>query len=488
MYDFFKNIIEKNSCKSEGICSIHPSIVSLNEILLNEIREISFYLVKLKEFGLTNANAMNFCIEILSIFLINTNYNKKKYLNLFEELNSKKLEIKTKYLEHCSKNKFPCEIINSENNIEITSNITKLIKQSELNITNKQKNADKTKQRLFELITIYAKLCAINITKIKNYDKNFNSYDYEILRFFALTNGYSIRNEKIIRRIKEFCKISKEIRKQLYEIEKTKYKEKQNTKIMLNPCKGQCILVSGNDLNELEKLLKTLEESDFKEKINVYTNGNMLKAHLFPYFQQNQFLKGHIESDDIQYDFTTFPGSILITKNFIQKIDSLYRGQIFSNKTISFDGFFDIKNNDYLPLIKSAFELEGFKKNFEKKEEELKYDTKEANKIIKNLENNDEILIILGNKDKNINEYSDKKIIYIECPCETDILIDTLQLIKEKNISASLFFTHCNLESLETIFSLLNEDIKLYLNDCYFVLINPHVIESLKEDFNVEII
>ena len=100
MYDFFKNIIEKNSCKSEGICSIHPSIVSLNEILLNEIREISFYLVKLKEFGLTNANAMNFCIEILSIFLINTNYNKKKYLNLFEELNSKKLEIITKYLEH----------------------------------------------------------------------------------------------------------------------------------------------------------------------------------------------------------------------------------------------------------------------------------------------------------------------------------------------------------------------------------------------------
>ena len=41
--------------------------------------------------------------------------------------------------------------------------------------------------------------------KIKNYDKNFNSYDYEILRFFALTNGYSIRNEKINSALNSCC-------------------------------------------------------------------------------------------------------------------------------------------------------------------------------------------------------------------------------------------------------------------------------------------
>ena len=50
MYDFFKNIAEKNSCALMGACSIHPSVNALYQIILNEIREISSYLVKLKEF------------------------------------------------------------------------------------------------------------------------------------------------------------------------------------------------------------------------------------------------------------------------------------------------------------------------------------------------------------------------------------------------------------------------------------------------------
>ena len=54
MYNFFKNIAEQNSCNLIGACSIHPSINALYQIILNEIREISFYLVKLKEFKITD--------------------------------------------------------------------------------------------------------------------------------------------------------------------------------------------------------------------------------------------------------------------------------------------------------------------------------------------------------------------------------------------------------------------------------------------------
>ena len=62
MYDFFKNIAEQNSCTLMGACSIHPSINALYQIILNEVREISFYLVKLKEFKITDENATKISI------------------------------------------------------------------------------------------------------------------------------------------------------------------------------------------------------------------------------------------------------------------------------------------------------------------------------------------------------------------------------------------------------------------------------------------
>ena len=73
MYKYFKNISDKSACLFSGVCSIHPTISALYEAMLSEIREASFYIVKLKEFGFTNINAMSELIEALSIFMINTN-------------------------------------------------------------------------------------------------------------------------------------------------------------------------------------------------------------------------------------------------------------------------------------------------------------------------------------------------------------------------------------------------------------------------------
>ena len=81
MYEFFKNIAEKSNCSMMGVCSIHPSINALYLIILNEIREISSYLVKLNEFKINDKEAEKISIEGLSIFLINTSYSQKNYLD-----------------------------------------------------------------------------------------------------------------------------------------------------------------------------------------------------------------------------------------------------------------------------------------------------------------------------------------------------------------------------------------------------------------------
>ena len=488
MYDFFKNISSKSTCQSIGVCTLHPSINTLYEILLNEVKQIAFYLVKLKEFGITNNSTMSLCIDCLSIFLINTNYNQKQYLKLLNKIHLEKQEVKKKYIDFCAQKQYPCEILNTEFCFNESFSINQLIEKFEEMTSLKQKNEDNSKLKLFELIKIYCRICAINIVKIKQFEKNYNEFDFEILRFLALCNSYSIRNEKIIRRIISFCDISTKINQKLFKLYENAYGKKQDADISTGEIEGKCILISGSDFKDLENLIHTLEKNQI-ENINIYTNGALFLAHFYPYFKNNKFIKGHFGTDDSQFDFSIFPGPILITQNFINKIDNLYKGNIYSNKLISFEKFLFIKDNDFSPLIQSAIELEGFLKTKEEEKIIINYDIPKINEFLKNT-NEKEIAIIIGktNDNKCLKEHKGIKILSINCPCENDILDETIEILKEKEIKATFFFSQCNLDNLNVVLSLLNQNFTIYFSHCSNVLINQHAIEALRDYFNIKLI
>lgn len=492
MYKYFKSIAEKTCCSQNGVCSIHPSTSALYDILILEIREAAFYLVKIKELGFLDKSAQNACLEALSLFLINTSLNEKKYLKIINNLNKIKKRLREQYVKYCKDSELPCEVLKTNFEISEKTTITELIKYAQINSVNKLKIIDKTKQSLFELITLYAKLSAVIVLKIKRFDNNYNEFDYEILRFFALTNAYSIRIEKIERRIKEFCPIALKIKEKYFSQLAERYGKKQSTVISTDEAEGHSILISGDDLIELEEVLRALQKMNLGDKINIYTNGSLLLAHFYPYFKNNKYLKGHWGINDAQYDFSMFKGSILITRNFLQKIDSLYKGEIYSNKVISFSRVIDIENNNYEPLIKSALSIKGFETNNHKTPLNINYDTDEINKTVKNIidKKTDEVVIVAGNIEskKIFEEYKHKKIINFSTPLESDILLDSVRKLIRENIKITMFFPDCDIESIYNVFLFLNKNIKLYISDCSHIIINPHVIEALKNNFDVEVI
>ena len=492
MYKYFKNIAEKSSCSMSGACSVHPTISALYDILLYEIRETVFYLVKMKEFGFLYKEAQNICIQALSLFLINTSLNENKYLKIIKNLDKTKKHLKQEYEKYCLDSELPCEILKTNIKIDENITITQLIEYAQINSTNKLKILDKSKQSLFELISLFAKLSAVLICKIKRYENNYDEFDYEVLRFFALTNAYSIRIEKIKRRIQEFCTVALNLREKLILITQNRYGKKQNAVIQTSENKGHSILVSGDDLYELEMLLKTIEELNIQEDINVYTNGSLLLAHFYPYFQKNKFLKGHWGVNDAQYDFSKFEGAILITRNFLQKIDSLYKGEIFSSKVISFSKVKDIINDNYEPIIKSALSNIGFLKHNKKPSLNINYDIDKITTTIDEIIENkiQEVIIVAGSLEskKVLEKYENKTIIHFSIPLETDILLKSIQRLHENNIKITVFFAHCDLESLYSLFILLDKDIDLYISNCSHIIINPHVIEAICNYFKVNII
>ena len=490
MYKYFKSLSEVSCCSQSGVCSIHPTTSALYDILLHEIRSASFYIVKMKELNISDKMACSKCLEALSLFLINTSLNEKKYLKIINDINKAKNHLKERYVKYCTDNDLPCEILSANLKISEKTTINQLIEYAQTNLVNKLKAVDKSKKSLFELITLFAKLSASIAQKIKRYQE-FSEFDYEIIRFFALTNSYSIRIEKIKRRIQEFCPVALKLKQKLFQIECERYGQKQNAKICASEHKGHGILISGDDLIELEMLLNTLEKMDLKQEINVYTNGSLILAHFYPYFQNNKFLKGHWGVNDAQYDFSTFKGSILITRNFLQKIDNLYKGEIFSSKVISFSKVIDIKNDNYEPLIQSALLNEGFEKYCEKPSLNINYDAEKIKKELLDIEeNHEEVVLIAGSLDnkKISDKYKDKKIVYFSTPLESDLLLNATEELNKNNIKTAVFFPHCDIESIYNVFLLLDKNIKIYLSSCSHIIINPHLIEALKTNFNVEVI
>ena len=155
MYEFLKNLSDKSNCQSMGICSIDPTVSAIEELLLSQIRETSFYILKLRDLGQTNREIEENLIKGLSIIMINTSFDKDDLVNFLLTLCQDKKNAKEKYISICKENRQPCELINSDFDLCEHCKLSSMIKIGENKLQNKYRGVTQEKQRLFELITLF---------------------------------------------------------------------------------------------------------------------------------------------------------------------------------------------------------------------------------------------------------------------------------------------------------------------------------------------
>ncbi|MCR4399832.1 MAG: hydroxylamine reductase, partial [Syntrophomonadaceae bacterium] len=85
------------------------------------------------------------------------------------------------------------------------------------------------------------------------------------------------------------------------------------TPVRLGPLAGKCLLVSGHDLRDLDRVL----QQTAGKGIFVYTHGEMLPAHAYPGLKKYPHLAGHYGTawQNQKQEFAAFPGPILMTTN-----------------------------------------------------------------------------------------------------------------------------------------------------------------------------
>lgn len=472
MNDLFKILWDKTPCQKNGICSTNPILWALDIVIINEIKQIAFYIVRLKELNFTNYEIMKEAINALSTTITDTNFNKNSFKKFYANLINVKNKTKDFYIQKCKELNISFEIINpdffiKENDLKISD----LIKKGENIISLFYNKLKDEKMRLINIIILISKATAVNLVKLSSYKTIDEIYYFQTLKFLNTTNFISTRKEKIKRKIKEFSNYSYEIQKELNNEYLIHYGKKETSVIKNKIIKGKSVLIVGEDLDEVYNFLEKTKNED----INIYLSPYLVCAFLYPKFKNFKNLIGIYGTYDIEKGFSDFMGPIYVTRNSPIDLDSAFRGKIFSTKTIPNDKSIPITLDNLDKLLNEIKNSKGFLKEKNGEEFLFEYDFEKIDKI-----QNENILITLGNKKEN----EDLNFIY---PNEIELLYYAIEKFKDKKLSIN--FSNCTLPIINTILSIINKNLdKISIEGCNSFNINPHITDSLKKDFEIEII
>lgn len=115
---------------------------------------------------------------------------------------------------------------------------------------------------------------------------------------------------------------------------------------------GPGILVTGHDMMMLKRLLAACEGTEVK----VYTHGEMLPAHMYPFFKNHPNLAGHYGTawQNQRYEFSAFPGPIVANTNCIQIPKPNYQDRFYTVPPVAAPGATVIKEEDFARLVEVA--------------------------------------------------------------------------------------------------------------------------------------
>lgn len=122
--------------------------------------------------------------------------------------------------------------------------------------------------------------------------------------------------------------------------------------------KGKAILVSGHELDDLERILLATAGTG----INVYTHGEMMAAHGYPGLKRHAHLAGHHGGawHDQHKVFAAFPGAIVMTGACLMPPRKAYRERLFTIGAMAYPDIRHASRDDLAPVLDCALGQPGF--------------------------------------------------------------------------------------------------------------------------------
>lgn len=509
---------EDTSCVSEGLCSINPIITSLQEVILLYLRELAFYLLELENMGVCNEKIKQSLMTALSVVVSDVLLSQEQFEEITHPLMESISEAKRVYIKVCDERNIKPNMIKPflKHNRKLTLSSALMI--GEKHLLKKNTNPDTEQKNLNEIVLLLLRSIYMRLHELKEFGKEPEGTYTALLKLLNTMNPENNSKEQIKETIEDLSGVFFEIMAQLHQVKSETYGTPEQTEVSCSTQPGKAILVSGSNLRELENVLKAAEGTT----IDIYTHGlEMLIAHTFPKFKQYKNLKGHFGRGGKHtfFEFTTFPGPILVTKHSFPAMGSFYHGSLFTTDLAGPKGVIKITHDNYEPLISAAHYSRGFHSGkempsvnagfIESEIEEMangilkKLETKEIKHLfiigLLNIANNEadyfkQFLKILPKDCYAISlshEHSDENIYHIKsffnCALIHKIFTILSQRTSLKDLPITIFITNCNKHTIANILNLKKIGIHdIYMSKCSPMLLNPVLVKTMEEIFEIK--
>ena len=367
-YDMFcyqcEQTVGGKGCTKIGVCGKTPEIAGLQDLLIYQLKGISYYAKKLIDNGeKIDKNIVRFVENSLFTTLTNVNFDGDVHVKLLKRSQEIKEDLRGK-VGSCSQ----CP---GQATYNLSNDKASMIKDSEIAGIMYDQNLDPDIRSLRMTILYGLK----GISAYGHQARELGYYNDQVDEFYfrglEATTDESLTLEDLITMTMRTGDMSVAVMQKLDEANTTIYKNPAPQKVTVTIKKGPFIIVSGHDLKDLQMIL----EQTKGKGINVYTHGEMLPCHGYPELNKYSHLVGNYGGawQDQQKEFDGIPGCIVMTTNCLMRPRDSYKDRIFSTNVVGFDGVKHIckdvdGNKDFSEVINKALELGGFQEDQPQKE------------------------------------------------------------------------------------------------------------------------
>lgn len=367
-YDMFCYQCEQTAggkgCTKLGVCGKTPEIANLQDLLIYQLKSISFYARHILDSGLNvDKSVVSFIENCLFTTLTNVNFNVDDHVHLLKQSQDIKNNLKNIV--------GTTDYITPSAAYELPETKADMLRDAPMAGIMYDKTLDPDIRSLRQTILYGLKGISAyghQARELSYYSDNVDNF--YIIALEAITDN-TLTVEELIRLTLKTGDMAIEIMKKLDEANTTIYGNPSPHSVNVHIKKGPFIIVSGHDLKDLEMLLKQTEGLG----INIYTHGEMLPSHGYEGLKKYKHLAGNFGGawQDQQKQFDNLPGCILMTTNCLMRPRDTYKDRIYSTNVVGWDGIKYIEKKpdgekDFSEIIKQSLELGGFTEDQEVKE------------------------------------------------------------------------------------------------------------------------
>ena len=328
-----KNLV----CDKTGICGKKENVSSLQDMLMYSLKGLAFFSTQAEAVDLVTDKTHRFIAKALFSMVTNVNFSPTDFVELIDETVRRKNSLRKKFLNaYQQKHEQPYDQAIPE---EAEWQYEKVDEQvftdlgATVGIESHIELLDEDILAMQECLLYAVKgLGALAVHSLELDVEYIEQY-----RFMQQALSFTLNKNNSLDDIFPLLLRSGELglaaMKQLEDINSKTFGNPLPTKVYLDALENPGILVSGQDIQDIDDLL----EQTAGTGIDVYTHGEAIAAHTYPALKKYFNLAGNYGGawQDQKTQFPKFNGPILVTTNSIQQPKKTYQEKLYSTGMVS---------------------------------------------------------------------------------------------------------------------------------------------------------